>query len=141
MTQPPNRIRYFTPREAEGVLDTLREHVSRATDGARQIRQFLTAIRNDPTMSQGERNAALEQVEHLRTEITHIVETISAQGVEVKSLDPPLLDFPGLLNGREVYLCWKGGERHITWWHPLHTDVSERQPLDEWDDGQWEWCH
>ena len=83
----------------------------------------------------------LERVEHLREQVARVIEEVHQMGVEVKGLDPPLVDFPGLLNGQEAYLCWQAGEQYLTWWHPIHTGVDGRQPLENIDDGSWEWCH
>jgi hypothetical protein len=40
-----------------------------------------------------------------------------------------LLDFPGLREGREVYLCWIDGEDDIRFWHDLDAGYAGRQPL------------
>jgi hypothetical protein len=61
--------------------------------------------------------------------------TPAAQAIDF----PPLLDFPALRDGQEVYLCWREGEADITHWHPLHTGIRGRQPL-EGDTASWEWC-
>jgi hypothetical protein len=51
-------------------------------------------------------------------------------GIEVKDIDMGLVDFRSNMDGREVYLCWKLGEEHISFWHELHTGYASRQPLD-----------
>ncbi len=61
--------------------------------------------------------------------ITRNIEKIHEMGVLVKDLERGLCDFPYLLDGRVVYLCWKLGEPEIRWWHETHTGYSDRQPL------------
>jgi len=61
--------------------------------------------------------------------ITRTIEKIHEMGVLVKDLEKGLCDFPYLLDGRVVYLCWKLGEVEIRWWHETHTGYSGRQPL------------
>src|SRR5512139_2263113 len=44
-------------------------------------------------------------------ELVTIVKKIAAEGVQIKSIDNGLLDFPHVRrNGDEVFLCWKNGE-------------------------------
>ncbi len=52
------------------------------------------------------------------------VEELRALGVEPKSGTEGLVDFPALLNGRKVYLCWKLGESRVLFWHDLEAGLS-----------------
>ena len=141
MSEKPIRLRYFTPREANAILPEVRVRVERAADGAREIRQLQFLTKGDPDLDETERARMLEHIELLREQVARIVEEVHQMGVEIKGLNPQLVDFPGLLNGQEVYLCWQEGEKYLSWWHPIHTGVAGRQPLEDIDDGSWEWCH
>lgn len=50
-------------------------------------------------------------------------------GIQVKSIEPGLLDFPALLGNKEVLLCWKEGEEKITHYHDLSGGFAGRQPI------------
>ena len=56
---------------------------------------------------------------------------IDAIGVQVKDIETGLLDFPCLIDGETVLLCWKLGESRIEFWHTLDAGFRGRQPLDE----------
>lgn len=58
------------------------------------------------------------------------LEEIDAIGVQVKDLDIGLLDFPCLLEGEIVLLCWKRGETRIEFWHRVEDGFRGRQPID-----------
>ncbi len=57
------------------------------------------------------------------------IERIQDLGVVVKDLESGLCDFPYMLDGRVVYLCWKLGEQEVEWWHEIQTGYRDRQPL------------
>ena len=57
------------------------------------------------------------------------LQSIQDMGVIVKDLEMGLCDFPYLLNGRVVYLCWRLGEDKIGWWHEITTGFSSRQAI------------
>jgi hypothetical protein len=42
-----------------------------------------------------------------------------------------LVDFPSLLRGEEIYLCWKLGEERIAYWHGIEEGFAGRKPLDD----------
>jgi hypothetical protein len=58
------------------------------------------------------------------------IERIHEFGCVVKDLDIGLIDFPTLLRGREVYLCWRLGEAGIRFWHGVDEGFSGRKPID-----------
>ena len=56
---------------------------------------------------------------------------IDSIGVQVKDIDTGLLDFPCVVEGRVVLLCWKMGESSITHWHSTEEGFAGRKPIDE----------
>ena len=59
------------------------------------------------------------------------VARIDALGLTLRDIEHGLVDFPALVSGRQVWLCWKHGETTIGWWHGLDTGFSGRRPLAE----------
>jgi hypothetical protein len=55
---------------------------------------------------------------------------IDSIGVQVKDLELGLLDFPYVMDGKTVLLCWKLGEPAITHWHTEEEGFAGRKPLD-----------
>ena len=50
-------------------------------------------------------------------------------GVEPKSATDGLVDFPSIVDGRMVYLCWRLGEPEVLYWHELDAGYRGRQSL------------
>ncbi len=65
-------------------------------------------------------------------ELVTIVKKIASEGVQIKSIDNGLLDFPHVRrNGEEVFLCWKNGESEIMFWHEIEIGFAGRKKIDE----------
>jgi hypothetical protein len=64
-------------------------------------------------------------------DISANLQAIHELGVVVKDVNMGLCDFPFLLDGRVVYLCWKFGEPNIRWWHEVSRGYKDRHPLEE----------
>ena len=59
------------------------------------------------------------------------VERLDGWDITLRDIESGLIDFPALVNGRQVWLCWRLGEGTIAWWHELTTGVAGRRPLVE----------
>ena len=49
--------------------------------------------------------------------------------IQVKDLDRGLIDFPALIGGKEVFLCWEQGEPHVEFWHDLDSGYAGRERI------------
>ena len=67
--------------------------------------------------------------EQLARQIEEGVEEILDQGIIIRDVSRGLVDFPSQRNGREVYLCWIGGEERIDYWHETDRGFSHRELL------------
>ena len=71
------------------------------------------------------------EVQALAAEIEGYVEELASLGAEAKApLDAGRVAFPGEIDGRPVYLCWRLGEPSVQHWHELDAGFAGRQPLD-----------
>ncbi len=57
------------------------------------------------------------------------VERLDAWDVLLRDIETGLVDFPALVAGRQVWLCWRLGEGDVAWWHELTAGVAGRRPL------------
>ena len=42
-----------------------------------------------------------------------------------------LVDFPALIQGEEVFLCWRSDEKNIRWYHPVEEGYAGRKLIPE----------
>lgn len=131
--------RTFTLGEAQTLLPVLESLLKRAQkSGTRvaeidfemeQLRQrifLLGGVHVDvATMARrrAEKDKALQETKDTLAEIDAI-------GVQVKDLDKGLLDFPSVMDGQTILLCWKLGEKEIGYWHSTEDGFAGRKPLD-----------
>jgi hypothetical protein len=62
-------------------------------------------------------------------EVTLGFEQLERLDIVVRDLDRGLIDFPAVLDGREVYLCWLLDEPSVTHWHAIESGFAGRRPL------------
>ena len=127
----------FTPTEANATLPLVSAIVSDLVGLSRELterRQRLALLQggkaNNPRDPYHEELVQVQKdLEKDSLRLRDYVEELRALGVEPKSGAEGLVDFPALLNGRKVYLCWKLGESRVLFWHDLDAGYVGRQPL------------
>jgi hypothetical protein len=67
----------------------------------------------------------------LRTmaEIRTVLMEFQSREILVKDLDRGLIDFPSILGGKEIFLCWELGEDDVEFWHNLDDGYAGREKL------------
>ncbi len=123
------RAKYFTVDEAnqllpliEPLVEQLLEKRAMASRKGQQIPQ-LKDIRSDI----GGREAS--DLFLIFTEIERLIKRVQAHGCIVKNIHAGIVDFLADHNGRDVFLCWKVGERRVAHFHDLHSGFNGRQPI------------
>src|SRR5690242_13429780 len=49
--------------------------------------------------------------------------------IQIKDLERGLIDFPAIIDDREVFLCWEQEEDDIEFWHDLDAGYGGRERL------------
>jgi hypothetical protein len=121
--------RHFTIDQANALLPTVGATLRRLRTARSQLASggFDTdlALRAEATGGAwpGRDRAAAALV------ITLGFEQLEELEVLVRDLDRGLVDFPALVDGREVYLCWQLDEPEVSHWHGLESGFAGRRPL------------
>ena len=132
-------MKTFTLDEAQALLPVLESLLNRAIEAkqaaAELEQQHLALVRR--IFVSGGLQVDVEQVQKRKIAMEALVqrakdslEEIDSSGVQVKDLEIGLLDFPCLLEGETVLLCWKRGESRIAFWHRVEDGFRGRQPID-----------
>jgi len=129
----------FTLSEAQTLLPVLEALLKRAqTAGTRaaelgfEMQQLSQRIHLSGGMHVNVVQTARRRAEREKAmkEATDTVAEIDEIGVQVKDLEQGLLDFPCVMEGQTVLLCWKLGEEEIGFWHTPEEGFAGRKPLD-----------
>jgi hypothetical protein len=72
-----------------------------------------------------------DEVRALVLRMREAVEQLEAWSVTLRDIRSGLVDFPALVNGRPVWLCWRLGEGAVAWWHEHDRGFEDRKPLAE----------
>lgn len=128
--------RLFTPDESNALLPQLRELLTKLQlmfgDIESQQQELMQArsIHRSQGSGDGDPFFFLEsRIDFMRMEAQLLIDNFARNGVLLKRVHPGLLDFPAVIDGEDVLLCWKEGEERISYYHGWQDGYAGRKPL------------
>lgn len=125
-------MKLFTVEEAEALIPELERLFTAVAELAAQAEAKAAALRRRDERGEADPAAdAIEraQIQFLAQSADERLREVVALGAVPKGVAPALVDFPHRLGGRDVYLCWRLGEKRLTHYHGCDEGFSERRPL------------
>ena|ERR1044071_4022638 len=124
----------FTVEQANRTLPLVRRIVADIVDQHRRWRDTIVALDLlASTQRADEPHDRAEQLERdaqaLAREIDACKRELEALGILLKDHRQGLVDFPSMMGGRRVLLCWQLGEPEVQFWHEEDAGFPGRQPL------------
>ena len=135
--------RYYAIDEANAALP----EVERILVALRDQREELIALRDrvvaaSPPDDETPTAGAAEQIRLLRLGMQGLIDQMQAGVARLVDLDitlrdisTGLIDFPALVTGRPIWLCYRLGEDDVAHWHPHDEGYDSRRPLSELPSG------
>jgi hypothetical protein len=127
----PETLRHFTLEQANAVVQAIRPLVAEVLEIRRAVVDRQPEVW--PVLAKAAGNGGSQAASQIAWEFQRmdaLVREILATGAILKDVNTGLVDFLSIKEGRPVYLCWKYGEDHISYWHELEAGLAGRQPLE-----------
>jgi hypothetical protein len=132
--------RRFTLAEAQSLLPRIQRLIEEAialkseydeAGGELESFQKRVMLMGGVSLDRDRALQVRQRRDNAATRLRNAIETVQEMGCVIKDLSIGLVDFPTLLRGVEVYLCWKLGETRIEYWHGLEEGFRGRKPIDQ----------
>jgi hypothetical protein len=117
--------REFTVAEARALIPEVRKHADEIVRLRADLAELTLDLRVQGTSERG----GIPEVKASEARLDEEIAWFTDQGIEVKGLTPFLIDFPSVLNGRSVRLCWLEGDTDLAWYHRTDLGFAGRRPL------------
>jgi hypothetical protein len=125
-------VKHFSVSEAEALIPELEKIFEAVAELAAKAELKASGLRR--RQEEGDSDPAATAIE--RSQLQFIAQAINDQlqkimelGALPKGVEPALVDFPSRLDGRDVYLCWRLGDKTLTHYHGVDEGFSNRKPL------------
>lgn len=121
----------FTLAEANALLPEVKQNLLQLQELASELEKeyiHYRKVKAGHTELSGELLFELEgQMDFKQFEVQLYMQNFARHGVLLKMIQPALIDFPAIMDGEEVLLCWREGEESITHYHGWHDGFAGRK--------------
>jgi len=117
------QTRYFTPREANETLPLVKKIVADILKTGARLRNLA--------MEHGRDSRQQPAVREVMAEVDELCSELENIGCSYKdwNFNLGLVDFPSVIDGEEVLLCWRSDEADILFFHGMHDGYAGRRPI------------
>lgn len=114
-------IKYFTPADARKTLPLVKNIVRDILQATREMRLIAEEVNN-----------GIEddiRIKKLAGEVNGFLSELEEIGCYYKDtkFQIGLVDFPSMINGEEVYLCWRSDEVDVLYYHEMDSGYLGRK--------------
>jgi hypothetical protein len=119
------KVKYFTPQEANRRLPYIRVIVHDLLSKGKNLQAITLLPHQIPEIQ--------EQREILQTQIEKLMAELEELGCYYKdwNFEIGLVDFPAIIDNKQVLLCWRSDEPGVTWYHGYEDGYVGRRPIPE----------
>jgi hypothetical protein len=118
-------IKFFTPEEAKRTLPLVKRIIRDIINSGEMMRTIASEL-NGSVIDDPEIQAIASNINGFITELEEI-------GCFYKdwNFTIGLVDFPSIIDGKEVMLCWRSDEPEIRYFHDMDSGYAGRKPIPE----------
>ncbi|PSL50566.1 hypothetical protein B0H94_103178 [Salsuginibacillus halophilus] len=121
--------KYFTVREANACLPEVKAAIARLQTLEREFESKHLLL--DETIEEGDRFILEASLDFIDLEARMVVKHLESEGILVKSIAQGIVDFPVMIYGKPMLLCWHQGEEYVSYVHGLNEGYHGRKHLRE----------
>ena len=121
--------RHYTREEARALLPEVRQWLQQLDELRQRLRALdeqLKAVLECGVDAGGE---PVETWVRLIADIRVLLLEFQNREIQIKDVERGLIDFPAVIGGKEVFLCWEKDEEDVEFWHDLDAGYAGREPL------------
>lgn len=121
--------KHYTRAEVRALLPLVRLWLKRLTQLCNELQKMETRVAKLTASGQDSGGTAVNSWLRTQADLKDVMLEFQSREIQIKDLGRGLLDFPAIVAGKEVFLCWEEGEEDIDFWHELDTGYAGRKKI------------
>ena len=121
--------KHYTREEAQALLPQVRKWLEQLDHSRERLLKYdkrLSALMEPGRDAGGD---LVNSWARTMADFRSALDEFQKREILIKDIDRGLLDFPAIIGGKEVFLCWEKDEEDIEFWHDLDTGYAGRERL------------
>jgi hypothetical protein len=122
--------KHYTREEARALLPLIRDWLGQIKQLRGEVELYDKRLSGLNTDGQDTGGATVNSWIRAISSLQAVLLEFERREIFIKDVERGLLDFPAIIGGKEVFLCWEADEDDIEFWHDLETGYGGREKLD-----------
>ena len=121
--------KHYTRDEARALLPQIRQWLEQLNRHRHDLERFdkrLTSLTADGHDTGGE---MVNNWIRTLTGMREVLVEFQRRQIFIKDLERGLIDFPSIIGGKEVFLCWEQEDEDVEFWHDIESGYGGRERL------------
>lgn len=121
--------KHYTREEAKALLPQLRKWLNQLEQTRDHLLKYDKRLSSlmEPGLDAG--GDLVNSWARTIADFRSVMGEFQQREIQIKDIDRGLVDFPAIIGGKEVFLCWEKDEEDIEFWHDLDTGYAGRERL------------
>jgi hypothetical protein len=120
---------HYTRDEAAALLPQVRQWLQRLVELRDRMVKLDPRVAKLLAEGRDAGGDTVNELVRLFAQSKQVLGEFHRREIQIKDLDRGLIDFPAIIGGREVFLCWEQDEDDIEFWHDLDAGYAGRERL------------
>ena len=121
--------KHYTREEARALLPEIRLWLKRLEPLRNTLEKSEQRVQSLMRSADAAGGETVNSWVRTLADIRQVLCEFQKRDIQIKDLSRGLIDFPAIIAGREVFLCWEQDEDDIEFWHDLDAGYAGREPL------------
>ena len=121
--------KHYTREEAQALLPQLRSWLAELNRFREEVDRYDKRLSGLIAEGQDTGGETVNSWIRALAGMQNILAEFQRREIFIKDLSRGLIDFPAIIGGREVFLCWESDEDTVEFWHDLDTGYGGREKL------------
>ena len=120
---------HYTLEEARALLPRIRRWLQQLDELRAQMQTDEQSLRALQAKAGDVGGKVVDRWVRAVADFRGLIAEFESREIQLKDIGRGLLDFPAIIGGREVFLCWEKDEDDIEHWHDLDAGYAGRERL------------
>ena len=121
--------KHYTREEASALLPQIREWLKELNLQREEVQRYEKRLSGLAESGNDIGGDSVNQWIRALAAMQEILAEFQRRQIFIKDLSRGLLDFPAIIGGKEVFLCWEQDEDEVEFWHDLETGFGGREKI------------
>ena len=121
--------KHYTRDEARALLPEIRAWLKRIAHLHADLQKFEGRLGGLMSPGSDLGGALVNTWVRTLAELEGVFQEFQRREIQIKDIERGLVDFPAIIGGREVFLCWEKDEEDVEFWHELDAGYAGRERL------------